>query len=107
MKTLNNTETEEECIELLKRITNRRNIFQKLVKTVSNPVEKKRIVNIIETVDNVLDYFSSTDQSSQSGFSNDIKGRSLKILTPNQMLSRLPITLAQLKARNNSEKLKN
>ena len=107
MKTLNNTETEEECIELLKRITNRRNIFQKLVKTVSNPVEKKRIVNIIETVDNVLDYFSSTDQSSQSGFSNDIKGKGLKILTPNQMLSRLPITLAQLKAGNNSEKLKN
>ena len=31
----------------------------------------------------------------------------LKILTPNQMLSRLPITLAQLKAGNNSEKRKN
>ena len=31
----------------------------------------------------------------------------LKILTPDQMLSRLPITLAQLKAGNNSEKLKN
>ena len=31
----------------------------------------------------------------------------LKILTTNQMLSRLPITLAQLKAGNNSEKLKN
>ena len=31
----------------------------------------------------------------------------LKILTPNQMHSRLPITLAQLKAGNNSEKLKN
>ena len=29
------------------------------------------------------------------------------MLTPNQMLSRLPITLAQLKAGNNSEKLKN
>ena len=29
------------------------------------------------------------------------------MLTPNQMLSRLPISLAQLKARNNSEKLKN
>ena len=28
-------------------------------------------------------------------------------LTPNQILSRLPITLAQLKAGNNSEKLKN
>ena len=35
------------------------------------------------------------------------KGDGLKILTPNQMLSRLPITLAQLKAGNNSEKLKN
>ena len=34
-------------------------------------------------------------------------GDDLKILTPDQMLSRLPITLAQLKAGNNSEKLKN
>ena len=34
-------------------------------------------------------------------------GGALKILTPNQMLSRLPITLAQSKAGNNSEKLKN
>ena len=35
------------------------------------------------------------------------QGQELKILTPNQMLSRLPISLAQLKAGNNSEKLKN
>ena len=35
------------------------------------------------------------------------RGKGLKILTPNQMLSRLPITLARLKAGNNSEKLKN
>ena len=34
-------------------------------------------------------------------------GKGLKILTPNQMLSRLPISTAQLKAGNNSEKLKN
>ena len=34
-------------------------------------------------------------------------GKGLKILTPDQMLSRLPITLAQLKAGNNSQKLKN
>ena len=32
-------------------------------------------------------------------------GLGLKILTPNQMLSRLPISLAQLKAGNNSQKL--
>ena len=35
------------------------------------------------------------------------EGKGLKIFTPNQMRSRLPITLAQLKAGNNSEKLKN
>ena len=33
-------------------------------------------------------------------------GQGLKILTPSQTLSRLPISLAQLKARNNAEKLK-
>ena len=35
------------------------------------------------------------------------EAKGLKILTPNQMLSRLAISLAQLKAGNNSEKLKN
>ena len=35
------------------------------------------------------------------------EGQGLNILTPNQMLSRLPITLARLNAGNNSEKLKN
>ena len=34
-------------------------------------------------------------------------GEGSKILTPNQILSRLPITLAQLKAGNNSQKLAN
>ena len=35
------------------------------------------------------------------------KGTGLKILTPKQMLQRLPIALAQVKAGNNSEKLLN
>ena len=35
------------------------------------------------------------------------QGSSLKILMPDQMLSRLPNSLAQLKAGNNSEELKN
>ena len=34
-------------------------------------------------------------------------GDGLKLLTRNQMLSRLPISLAQLKAGDNSEKLRN
>ena len=55
--------------------------------------ENKKIINIVERIL----YFNQLEQ----------KGQGLKILTPNQMLSRLPITLAQLKAGNNSEKLKN
>ena len=35
------------------------------------------------------------------------KGTGLKILTPNQMLKRLPIAFAQIKAGNNSESLLN
>ena len=35
------------------------------------------------------------------------QGQGMKILTPSQVLSRLPISLAQLEAGNNSEKIKN
>ena len=35
------------------------------------------------------------------------KGRGLKIMTPKQMITRLPILLAHSKAGNNSQKLKN
>ena len=38
---------------------------------------------------------------------NQQKGQDIKILTPSQMLNRLPIALAQLQAGNNSRKLKN
>ena len=40
-------------------------------------------------------------------FNKKIQKQRVKILTPKQMLSRLPISLAQLKVGNNSEKLKN
>ena len=35
------------------------------------------------------------------------EGKGIKILTPNKLLSRLPVLLAQIKAGNNSYKLKN
>ena len=35
------------------------------------------------------------------------EGKGLKILTPDQKISNLPVSLAQLEAGNNSEKLKN
>ena len=56
-------------------------------------IEQAKILRIVEEV---LE-FSKQNQS----------GKGLKILTPNQMLSRLPISLAQLKAGNNFGKLKN
>ena len=53
---------------------------------------------ILEIVEEILDFNKRIWKQQGSG---------LKILTPDQMLSRLPISLAQLKAGNNSEKLKN
>ena len=51
---------------------------------------------------NIIDMFElESDESAKR------KGQRLKILTPQQMLSRLPISLAQSKAGNNSEKPKN
>ena len=50
---------------------------------------------IVDIVGNILE------------FNRQQQGQSLKILAPNQVLTRLPISLAELKAGNNSEKLKN
>ena len=63
--------------------------MNKQEKEIENPY---RIVNIVETIPE---------------FNRQQQEKGLKILTPKQMLSRLPISLAQLKAANNSEKLKN
>ena len=43
----------------------------------------------------------------QKKLAKEQEGEVLKILTPNQMLKRLPIALAQIKAGNNSESLLN
>ena len=109
------------------------NIFKKLIVTVSNITEKKRIKNVINSIEFVLNYvafdknvsycdsdkkqnsddseFSDSDSKqdffdSEFSDSDNIKDffdsdsntnrRGLEILTANQMLSRLPITLAQL-----------
>ena len=52
-----------------------------------------------------IDMADLEDEESAAKEKEVAKG--LKILTPNQMLSRLSISLAQLKAGNNSGKLKN
>ena len=60
-------------------------------KEIEKPDEIVRVVKMI------LDFNKLKQQ----------KGQGIKILTPNQMLNRLPIALAQLQAGNNSNKLKN
>ena len=77
-----------------KKLTKLKNIVKNVPKDKVSKVEENE--KIIDIVEKILD-LNSEKQS----------GEGLKILTPNQMLSRLPITLAQLKAGNNSEKLKN
>ena len=47
------------------------------------------------------------DLESKESVAQGQSAKRLKMLTPNQMLNRLPISLAQLNAGNNSEKFKN
>ena len=92
-----NTERNKTQVDLIK------SALTDLKKDTENT--SKGDVNKIEENDKVMDilehiiYFNDQDKDQQ--------GQGLKILTPSQTLSRLPISLAQLNAENNSEKLKN
>ena len=108
----NNPKINEKLDESFDKITTRLNALKNLVKILSDTTEKKIIDDVIKGAEFTLDYIASWgDSYSESDFSsfevNDTKGSGLKILTPNQMHSRLPISLAQLKAGSSSEKLKN
>ena len=63
--------------------------------TKDDAAKIKENEKIIDIVEGIL-YFNQLNQA----------GQGLKILTPNKMSSRLPISLAELNAGNNSEKLK-
>ena len=60
--------------------------------------ETEKPDKILKTVEEILEFNKKIQKQ---------LGLGLKILTPDQMLSSLPITLVQLKAGNDSEKLKN
>ena len=86
--------------------------------------KKNKLVNVIKSeisdLKNEVEYMGEEEKQIEKP--NDIivvvkkilefnkqkqQGQLLKILTPDQLLSRLPITLIQLKAGNNSKKLIN
>ena len=80
--------------ELVKLIRVRwSNLKDKIEKMSEDEKESKNPDKILEIVEEIF-IFNKENREQQ--------GLGLKILTPNQMLSRLPITLAQLKAGNNS-----
>ena len=97
VKQLYETKDKNKNNELVKEI---KNSWSDLKDEIENMFKDEKKIEqpdkILKTVKKVLDFNKQ----------NQI-GKGLKILTPDQMLSRLPITLAQLKAVNNSEKLKN
>ena len=92
--------------KILKRqpfTTNEKNMIEiiSLLREIYKPKDKKTD----EQPDTTNMPELQSKESAQQIKNQEEKG--LKILTPNQMLSRSPITLAQLNAGNNSEKLKN
>ena len=97
LKALYTTNDKKRNGELIEVIISRLRNLKKEIEDVSE--EEKKIEEpdrIVDVVENIAEF----NKQNQAGFG-------LKILTPDQMLSRLPISLVQLKAGNNSEKLKN
>ena len=94
---LNTTKDKTKNNELVNMINSGLEDLKEEIKNMSKEeIEIEKPDEIVEIVEMILDFNKQNQQ-----------GKGLKILTPNQMLSRLPIALAQLEAGNNSEKLKN
>ena len=99
-KKLYETKNKNKNNELVELINFRwSNLKDEIEKMTENEIKTEKPHKILEIVKEILD-FNKKNKKQQ-------KASGLKILTPNEMLSRLPISLAQLKAGNNSEKLKN
>ena len=73
-----------------------KNLMKEIKEMSEDEIKIEKSDKIVEIVKEILNF----NEQAQ-------KGKGLKILTPDQMLSRLPVSLAQLKAGDNCEKLKN
>ena len=85
------------------------------VKMGKKTIRKKEVINNLEKIyksrEEVInlfrDYIEMLSDANYDARKNETEGKGLKILTPKQMLQRLPIALAQVKVGNNSENLLN
>ena len=71
----------------------------------------ENVENLYNSIQKIIDLLNNNSRIRSEAIykskQNETKGTGLKILTPKQMLQRLPIALAQVKAGNNSESLFN
>ena len=74
-----------------------KDLKEKIKKMSKVEIDIEKPDKIVEIVEEILKFNKQNQQ----------EGQGIKILTPNQMLNRLPIALAQLQAGNNSNKRKN
>ena len=80
---------------------------------VKKTPEQKKVINNLENFyksgEEVINFFREyvemLSDANCNAKQDETKGKGLKILTPKQMIQRLPIALAQVKAGNNSENL--
>ena len=85
------------------------------IKVGKKTAEQKEVINNLEKFYNsreeiinfFRDYIQMLSDANYNTKQNEAKGTGLKVLTPKQILKRLPIVLAQVKAGNNSESLLN
>ena len=115
----------KELIDMIKKrqikysdAMNKQNEFLKNlneVKMGKKTIRKKEVINNLEKIyksrEEVInlfrDYIEMLSDANYDARKNETEGKGLKILTSKQMLQRLPIALAQVKAGNNSENLLN
>ena len=90
----NNTEKNNNLVSLIN--SGLKDLKEKNKKMSEAEIEIENPELIVEIVEKILKFNKQNQQ----------KGQGIKILTPNQMLNRLPIVLAQLQAGNNSNKIK-
>ena len=86
-----------------------RKLDRDIRKMSQDEVENRRLNYLKDLVRTIIIITNQKldQKSEEEAAQRQQEGEGLKILTPQQMITRLPILLAQLKARNNSEKLKN
>ena len=106
----------KEYNELLHNLKNKQTVLEEQI-DIKIGTERRRFESLADTIEDILDSVREDRDLSVSKIPDleseesaaqrrNQSGRGLKILTPNQMLSRLPISLSQLKVGNNSKYLK-